>query len=153
MVGVVAIDVPAPEATLTTLTPIGAHLVVHLRTAQAAELYERLRRLLEPQGRVVTGDDFADMSMRELIDVDGGDRVSVRRGERKTLLIDPGHTRRIEDTTLGRAASQVLTGQTVPPHNPLCAPAIRRGGLCWHLAVEILQAAGPGAWSDRGGDS
>jgi len=89
MVGVVAIDVPAPEATLTTLTPIGAHLVVHLRTAQAAELYERLRRLLEPQGRVVTGDDFADMSMRELIDVDGGDRVSVRRGERKTSSSTP----------------------------------------------------------------
>jgi hypothetical protein len=46
MAGIVAIDVPSPEATLTTLTPIGAHLVVHLRTAQAAELYERLRRLL-----------------------------------------------------------------------------------------------------------
>jgi uncharacterized protein (DUF697 family) len=47
--GVVAIDVPYPEATLTTLTPIGAHLVVHLRTAQAAELYERLRRLLDAE--------------------------------------------------------------------------------------------------------
>jgi uncharacterized protein (DUF697 family) len=49
MAGIVAIDVPSPEATLTTLTPFGAHLVLHLRTAQAAELYERLRRLLDAE--------------------------------------------------------------------------------------------------------
>jgi len=47
MAGIVAIDIPGPECTLSTILPIGAHLTIHLRRAQAAELYERLRRLLE----------------------------------------------------------------------------------------------------------
>jgi hypothetical protein len=46
IVDVVTLDVPGVECTLSTLA-IGAHLTVHLRTAQAAELYERLGRLLE----------------------------------------------------------------------------------------------------------
>jgi hypothetical protein len=47
MAGIVAIDIPGPECTLSTILPIGAHLTIHLRTAQAAELDERLRRLLD----------------------------------------------------------------------------------------------------------
>jgi hypothetical protein len=47
--GRVQVDIPGPEASLTTTTPIGAHLVLLLDDARAAELAASLAALLGPR--------------------------------------------------------------------------------------------------------
>jgi hypothetical protein len=44
--GYVQIDVPTPECTLSTVAPIGAHLVIQATIAQARRLHDKLSRAL-----------------------------------------------------------------------------------------------------------
>jgi hypothetical protein len=45
--GFIQLDWPRPEATLSTIAPIGAHLVRMLTGEQAASLRDQLARVLE----------------------------------------------------------------------------------------------------------
>jgi len=97
----------------------------------------------------IDGYDFDKMRMAELFDFDAFDQVSILRGERGTLVIDPGHRRLIDDGTLGRAASHIVTGQPEPQHTQRCIQTVRAGWLCWHQVVPLLTEAGLRAWRGR----
>jgi hypothetical protein len=45
--GFIQLDWPRPEATLSTITPIGSHLVLVLTGEQAASLRDQLGRVLD----------------------------------------------------------------------------------------------------------
>jgi hypothetical protein len=45
----IQVDVPAPECTLSTIQPIGAHLVVLLTAEQARRLHRTLSHVLEQE--------------------------------------------------------------------------------------------------------
>jgi hypothetical protein len=100
----------------------------------------------------VDGYDFDGKSMRDLIDFDAFDQVSILRGERGTLVIDPGHRRLIDDGTLGRAASHILTGPAELQHTQRCVQTVKAGWLCWHQVVPLLTEAGLHAWRERAAD-
>jgi hypothetical protein len=50
--GVIQVDVPAPELSLSAVRPVGVHLVLLLETAEALSLARQLDHVLAMRGRI-----------------------------------------------------------------------------------------------------